>query len=222
MIELLSRLFPFLIVDVLNPVLFAIMVFAAASSRPVLNSTLTLAGHTLAYFAGGIIIALGLDRISERLENPTAIDFWIGGIIGAVLVWAFFQMRGAPAEASDEPEANLTPLGCIGLGATVNFLGLPFALPYFGAIDQVLKANLSTVEALTVLVSYNVIYAFPFTIVPVAVLVAGDKAKPLLERINQFLVRTSELVLPWMLLALGLWLLIDAVYYGITGRILEF
>jgi len=35
MIELLPTILPILLVDILNPVLFAILVFAAGSSRPV-------------------------------------------------------------------------------------------------------------------------------------------------------------------------------------------
>ena len=218
--ELLLILFPILLVDVLNPVLFAVMVFAAGSSKPVVNSSMVFAGHTLAYFIAGIVIALGLEQITERLANPSAIDFGISGVIGALLVWAFFRMRGEQADAPDEPDTAMMPLSCFALGATINFVGLPFALPYFGAIDQVLKADLSTFESLTTLALYNACYALVFSIVPIAVLVAGNNARPFLERINDFLLRASSAVLPWLLLALGAWLLVDAGYYAATGDIL--
>ncbi len=69
MIELTPNLIPFLIVDLLNPVLFALLVVAVGTARPLANSTAFLAGHTLLYFISGGIIALGLDRITDRLES---------------------------------------------------------------------------------------------------------------------------------------------------------
>ncbi|MFC1680699.1 hypothetical protein ACFL1S_02750 [Pseudomonadota bacterium] len=60
MVEIRSSLAPILLADVLNPVLFAFMVYAAGSDRPVLNSSMMLAGHTTACFTAGIVISLGL------------------------------------------------------------------------------------------------------------------------------------------------------------------
>lgn len=70
MFELLPVLFPILLVDMLNPVLFAVMVFAAGSNRPVTNSAAILIGHTLAYFVAGILVSLGIEQATERLANP--------------------------------------------------------------------------------------------------------------------------------------------------------
>ena len=218
MAELLAILSPILLVDVLNPVLFALLVFAAGSNRPVANSSTMLLGHTIAYFLAGFVVSFGLGHISERLANPERIDFAIGGVIGVLLIWMFFRMRRSDTAATDEPEWELTPLKCLGFGAMVNFIGIPFALPYFGAVDQIMKANLDTAESLTVLAIYNIGYALVFAIVPISVAMVGDRAKPLLDRINQFLVRASEIAMPWMILLLGIWLLFDAAYFFIVGR----
>ena len=216
--ELLAILVPMLLVDVLNPVLFALLVLAAGSSRPVVNSSTMLLGHTAAYFLAGFAVSFALEQVSERLANPERIDFAIGGVIGVLLIWAFFRMRGSDAPAANEPEWELTPLRCLGFGALVNFIGIPFALPYFGAVDQILKADLDTAGSLTVLALYNIGYALVFAVVPVSVAMLGDRAKPLLERINQFLVRASEVAMPWMILLLGVWLLFDAGYFFVVGR----
>ena len=218
MAELLAILFPILLVDVLNPVLFALLVVAAGSSRPIVNSSTMLLGHTAAYFLAGFAISFGLEQVSERLASPERIDFAISGVIGVLLIWAFFRMRGGAAPTADEPEWQLTPLKCLGIGAMVNFTGIPFALPYFGAVDQIMKANLGTADSLTVLAIYNIGYALVFAVVPVSVAIVGDRAKPLLERINQFLVRASDVAMPWMILLLGIWLLIDAAHFFVVGR----
>ena len=81
-----------------------------------------------------------------------------------------------------------------------------------------MKANLDMANSLTVLALYNIGYALVFAVVPVSVAIVGDRAKPLLERINNFLVRASEVAMPWMILLLGIWLLFDAGYFFVVGR----
>ena len=218
MLELLPVLLPILLVDVLNPVLFAMMVFATGSKRPVINSSALLLGHTLAYFVAGVAVAHGIDRVADRLANPERIDFIIGGIIGVGLLWLAIPMKKKGAPAADEPEWELTPAKCFGFGAVVNFIGIPFALPYFAVVDQILKADLPSATSLTVLALYNIGYALPFLVVPAAVAIAGDRARPVLEKINGFLVKASDFIMPWMLGLLGLALVADSVVYFYRGE----
>ena len=65
MFELIVRIVPILLVDFVNPVLFAMLVAAAGASRPIANSSAMLAGHTLAYFVAGVAIALGFNQVAE-------------------------------------------------------------------------------------------------------------------------------------------------------------
>ena len=218
MLSLLPALLPILLIDVANPVLFAMLVFAAGSKRPIANSLSILLGHTLAYFAAGIGVALALDRITERLQNPQTIDFVLSGILGLALLWMVLKTRREGPPSADEPEGEMTPASCLTLGAVVNFVGIPFALPYFAAIDQLLKADLGTVESVTVLVAYNLAYAAPFLVVPIAVAVAGDSAKPLLQRINDIITRFSDFLMPWMLGLLGAALVADSAAYFYRGE----
>lgn len=218
MSELLPALFPILLVDILNPVLFAVMVFAAGSGRPVTNSAAILAGHTLAYFVAGILVSLGIEQATERLANPHRIDFIISGIVGIGLLWVTLQTKKEGAPVASEPEWELTPMKCLGFGAFVNFIGIPFALPYFAVVDQLLKADLSAAESLTVLAIYNCGYALPFIVVPVAVAISGENAKPLLEKINGYIGKVSDIVMPWMLGLLGLALLADSISFFYRGE----
>jgi cytochrome c biogenesis protein CcdA len=218
MLELLPALFPILLVDILNPVLFAVMVFAAGSNRPVINSAAILAGHTLAYLVAGVAISHGIEQVAERLANPKPVDFIISGVVGLGLLWMVVRTKRDGAPVADEPEWELTPAKCLGFGAVVNFIGVPFALPYFAVIDQILKADFSTAESFTTLVIYNVSYALPFVVVPVIVAISGQSAKPLLEKINGFLARASDIVMPWMLGLLGLGLLADSIAYFYRGE----
>jgi cytochrome c biogenesis protein CcdA len=220
MTELLPRLIPLLVVDVLNPVLFALMVVAVSTSRPIANSTAFLAGHTASYFLSGIIIALGLDRITDRLNNPLPVDFVIELLIGLSCLWAALASRGGKASESKNPEGELTPTYCFGYGAVINFIGVPFALPYFAVVGQVLKANLSVESSLLVLVFYNAAYALPFVLVPVAVALMGDSCKPILEKISNLLIGVVDKCMPVILFLLGFALAADALTYLLSGEAL--
>ena len=218
--ELLPKLAPFLIVDILNPVLFALMIVAAGGVKPVINSSAVLAGHTAAYFASGIVLALGLESLSSRLANPQPVDFIIELLFGLLCLWAALGSRDGNASKERQPAGEISPAVCFGFGAVVNFVGVPFAIPYFGVIDQILKADLTTESALAVLALYNVLYALPFLLVPVLVLVMGNASRPLLEKINQVLTRTTDRFMPLMLLLLGTALIADAIKFLVTGKAL--
>ncbi len=218
MIETAFVLIPFVIADIVNPVLFAFMVYATGSGRPVLNSSALLLGHTAAYFGAGVAIIFGLERIIDYLANPSLIDYLIGLVVGLLLIWVALPGAKKVERKRPEPSQPLTPWSAFGLGAIVNFLGVPFALPYFGAIDQILKANLPLFESLLLLVAYNFLYALPFLSVPVLVASLGKESRPLLQRINGWLDRASAVLMPAMLGLLGLALVADALLYFATGN----
>ena len=217
MFDLIPAILPILLVDVLNPVLFAMLVFAAGAGRPVLNSASMLAGHTLAYFVAGIGVALGIEEVAARIANPEPVDFVISAVIGIGILCMVLPTKKSGVPIQDEPEGEPAPMKSFGLGATISFVGIPFALPYFAAVDQVMKAGLPASTSVGVLGVYNIVYALPFTVVPLAVAVAGDTAKPLLEKINTLLVRAADVLLPWMFGLLGLALVADSVVFFVRG-----
>ncbi|WP_339735971.1 GAP family protein [uncultured Gimesia sp.] len=217
MFELWMTLIPILIADVVNPVLFAFLVYAAGTNRPVVNSCAVLLGHTLAYFGAGVVIAIGIESISNRLSNPQQIDYIIGFVIGVILLWVGFLSWKTEKKEQAEESRTLTLLSAVGLGAIVNFMGLPFALPYFAALDQILKADLTPMTSLTVLAGYNVLYAVPFALVPVLSATSGQKSQEILRKINDWLVGISNFVMPILLVLVGLALIVDSMIYFVTG-----
>ncbi len=211
-------LLPILLSDVLNPVLFTFMVYAAGTRRPVIASGAMLLGHTVAYFVGGIVIAIGLERISERLANPLTIDFVIEFIIAVVLLWLALRSRKDTGKRPDEQTPEFTPWSAFGFGAIVNIIGIPFAVPYFAAIGQFLKSDLSTGGVVLALLFYNLVYALPFLMIPVMTGVMGERSKPILARINNFMERVSGYLMPVLLGIIGLALLVDAIAFFIKGE----
>lgn len=217
MTELAPTLLPLLLIDILNPVLFAILLMAVATTRPVANSSAMLLGHTVAYFFAGIVISLGLEQIVDRLANPQPLDYGISLAVGLLSLWAALGSRDGGASQEKEPEFDFTPIKCFGFGAIVNFVGVPFAVPYLAALDQILGANLSQNQSLTVLIAYNLVYAMPFALVPLLVAIMGDQSKPVLERINRFMVAATDKLMPVLLLLIGLALIADSIYFFATG-----
>jgi len=218
MFELVAKIVPILLVDILNPVLFAMLVAAAGSARPIANSSAMLAGHTLAYFVAGVAVALGFEQAAERLANPHHIDYAFSAALGAALLWIALDVKKDGAPVAREPEKALTPVGCLGIGAVVNFVGIPFALPYFAVVDQIVGADLPLANSLGVLAIYNIGYAVPFVVVPAAVAISVEQARPLLEKINGGLGKLSDIAMPWMFGLLGLVLVADSAAYWFSGK----
>jgi hypothetical protein len=82
-----GMLLPFLAAGIVNPVLFAFMIYAAGTARPVQASGAMLAGHTLAYVESGVVLAFTVEAIADRLANPRSIDFSIEVVLGVALLW---------------------------------------------------------------------------------------------------------------------------------------
>lgn len=219
MLELWVILTPILLADVVNPVLFAFMVYAVGTDRPLSNSISALLGHTAAYLSFGIILALFFNIIKTGLANPKPVDYIISLIVGILLLWVAWRSRSKTADKKDKPQVEeLTPLKSFTIGAIINIIGLPFALPYFAALDQILKAELTVTSSVIVLVGYNLLYALPFLVVPVLVMMMGENSRPVLARINEKVDRVSTYLMPLMLGFVGMALVLDALLYFTNGK----
>ena len=217
MVDIWTSLIPILIADLLNPVLFAFMVYAAGTDRPIVNSSVMLLGHTVAYLAVGIVLSFGLEAVSYRLANPKRIDFFVEVVVGVILLWVAWRSRSVENKDPEVRTTSLSPISAFGLGMFVNFIGIPFAVPYFAALSQILKIDPSFLQAFLMLLAYNVLYALPFAIVPSLVAVMGQRSQPVLQKINAVLNRISAFLMPILLALVGLALLADAITYFWTG-----
>ncbi|MEP4149267.1 MAG: GAP family protein [Halioglobus sp.] len=222
MTELLAILVPLLLIDILNPVLLAALIYAAGSSRPIANSGSLLLGHTLAYVVVGLLISVGLEALGKRLANPEPMDFLLEFLLGLACLYGAFASRDGSVSEERNPEGELTPFKCLAFGVIINIIGAPFALPYFAVISQIVDADLSVSSAVVVLSAYNFAYALPFAAVPLSVFLVGDRAQPGLQRVNALMARGADMLMPWMLLAIGMLLLTDVGVFLLCGKPLSF
>ncbi len=215
-----------LIVDIANPVLLAAVILAVSTPRPYIKSLALIAGHTLAYFFVGALIILGLADfladvfapVIDRIANPQVIDYVISLVLGLALIGIAVSWKTSPPKPADkQPEQEQgSTLSAFLFGATVNFIGIPFALPYFAFINQLYK--LEEGQMLGALLVYNLLYAVPFLLVPASLAIFGKAVLPMLRSINAFVEKHSVYILPIMLGLIGLTISIDAVLFFVSGE----
>jgi cytochrome c biogenesis protein CcdA len=220
--SLILILIPILLTDVVNPVLLAAVVFALGSKRPLLNANAVLFGWLTLYFIAGIFLALGLETISEFLANPRPIDFYIEVVVGVLLIWLAlrcFKKEDPRKKEKEYGEADeLKTSSAFWIGVSINLIGLPFAIPYFAALDQILKSDLNWISAVFVLMIYNLLYIFPFFILIIIRYVYQEKSDKLFAIINEKMEKIGNIILPLFLLLIGGALLADAIKYFVTGQ----
>ncbi len=210
---------PILLIDVLNPVLLAAVIYALGTRRPYASSLSILLGHTLTYFAAGVGLALGLEELEQRLRNPEPIDFWIELALGLILLGVGVAMaRGSSAQPDFGAADRMGPASGFLTGAIVNLIGIPFAVPYFAALSQILKADLTAAGALGVLVAYNLLYPAPFAAVVAARRIGGRRAEESLRRLSARVDRLGAVLAPLLLLALGAAFVADAAWFFLSGE----
>jgi cytochrome c biogenesis protein CcdA len=219
--SLILILIPILLTDVVNPVLLAAVVFALGSKRPLLNANAVLFGWLSLYFIAGIILALGLESISEFLANPRPIDFYIETVVGILLIWLALRCFKKEDPRKKEKELgdadNLKTSSAFWIGASINLIGLPFAIPYFAAIDQILKTDMEWFPAVIALLIYNFLYILPFAVLIFIRYIYKEKSEQLFATINEKMEKIGNIILPLLLFLIGGALLADAIKYFITG-----
>ncbi len=222
MFELIVTSIPILVSDVLNPVLLAGVIFGLGSRRPFLNSTLLLLGWFVTYFAAGILLALGLDAIIDFFKTPRPIDFVIETVLGLLLIGlGVYVVRSGQhhKKGREFDDADTLSAGTsFWIGASINLIGMPFAIPYFAFLGQILKADLDWMGALMVLLIYNLLYVLPFSLLIFIRLIYREESDVLFKSISDAMEWLSAILMPILLFLVGGALLADAFVFFSTGN----
>ena len=116
------------------------------------------------------------------------------------------QRHRKPAPIKAPPPAQSFALGA---GLTIG--GLWGALPYFAAIDQMLRADLPETETILALLYYNVIFVLPLGSLVVARVFFGARGDGFCQGVSRFFDHWGHRVGIMLLLALGAILTIDGI-----------
>lgn len=221
MFALLITLIPLLLADVINPVLFIAIMYTLGSNRPVRYCITLLLSFGLSYFVAGLLLAYGLDAIGEWLHAARQFDYAIEFLLALLLLyfgWSQYQSKDVHPEESLKEPRNIHSRRALWLGLQVNLVGLPLALPYLAAIDQILKAELSDLNMMFLLLAYNVVYLLPFVSMLLIQQFFQEASQPFFKEVYRWVDRISNRWLPWIFIALGILLLEDCISYFLGYR----
>ncbi len=203
------------------PLAVAPMAVMLGGRRPVETTGGFLLGTFLTYTAGGVLLALGLDALLDRIApalerwwiEPNDVELGIQLVLGLVMVglgWRLAAARKSHGERGAGSE-GFTPGKAFALGATLIVVGMPGAVPYFGAIDQILRANLDATGAVVALVAYNLAFITPLASLLVIRLVAPNQSERIFKKVADLADRWGGRLIIAVLLVVGLVLAADAV-----------
>lgn len=219
--ELLIILSFILLTDAINPVLFAGVVYGLGSSHPIRNTLVLLASYFTTYFLSGLLIAEGLEFLIYWQHLPRSLDYVLEFFVAILLIYiAYTQYRAE--EQHPEEKLRKDPLMTVReawwLGFHVCLIGLPLAVPYLAAIDQILKADLTYGTILQVLLLYNVLYILPFAAMIGLRWIYHEEANEVLQRINRGFQHLADRYIPILFVILALLLIEDCVSYFLGYR----
>ena len=141
--------------------------------------------------------------------------------MGIMLFWLAlrcFKKEDPRKKEKEYGEAEtLKTLSAFWIGASINLIGLPFAIPYFAAIDQILKSDLNWFPAVIALLIYNLLYILPFFVLIIIRYIYKEKSDQLFAVINEKMEKMGNVILPLILIIIGSGLIVDAIMYFSTG-----
>ena len=219
--ELLIVLLPILLTDIVNPVLFAGVVYTLGSSRPIVNTWSLLLSFFFCYFVSGLIIAVGLEYFSIEFHIPDSFDYILEFLIAMLLFYMGYKQLTAvekPTEYLKKKDAGLNMMRSLRLGMEINLVGLPLAIPYLAWIDQILKADLSYAATWSFLMLYNILYILPFVSLIGVHRIYRKHIDEILQTLNQWMIRIANRYMPILFIILGFLLLEDCVSYFLGYR----
>lgn len=161
--------------------------------RSFLLASAFIFGITSAYFLVGVAILLGMNVLMESLrptlerwwQDPNAAELTVQFLVGLVLLAQVWR-RGwkSSEEASPERNVDTSVVSLFMLGAFLSLVGLPGAVPYFGAIDQILRGDLDQVGSLIALLAYNLFFVSPLLLVTLAGTFSRKASQPILDFVS--------------------------------------
>ncbi len=175
------------------PLAIGPLVLSLGERRSLLLTSAFIFGIALAYFLVGLAILFGMNALVESLrptlerwwQDPDAAELVVQLVIGLallVLVWR----RGWKSDDEGLPERNVdtSVASMFMLGAFLSLAGLPGAVPYFGAIDQILRADLDQVSSLLALLAYNLFFVSPLLLVTLLGTFSRKLSQPIVDFVS--------------------------------------
>ncbi|MEV3935939.1 GAP family protein [Glycomyces sp. NPDC049804] len=193
-----------------------------------------LATIAVFYFAVGLLIAVGattfIDDIGAVLDTRPAL--WVQLVLGVGLLVLSFRfdskkqqgeggrtarwrekalgIEGAEGEGATRTRASVLPLMGLALGAAT--IEVATMLPYLAAIGMVTSAGIGAAGITATMAGYCLVMVLPALVLLAARLVARDAVEPVLQRINDWMVKNAASTTGWVLGIVGFLVARDAAW----------
>ena len=193
--------------DAINPSTLGPALYLATGRRPVARVLVFTAGVFLVNLVAGIALTIGPGRLllglvpHPRTDVKHAIELVAGIVLVGVAVALWLGRRSLSRRELPMREGG--GASSFVAGVSVAAVELPTAVPYFAVIAAIAASNASVPQSILLIVLYCVAFVSPLVAVVVVLLVARDKADPLLRRAGDWLQRRWPEVLATLLLLVG-------------------
>ena len=222
MFELLLVLTPIGLLDSTSivPLCLVFLIALLAGPRPLLASSLHLAGVFAVYFGCGLLLLFGLQAAFDEI-NAYAVRLWndpnteelILQIVLGLVACAFALRLAKPRKTQPDrtAAAGMTPVQAFVAGAGLTIVGMPGAVPYFAAIDLILRADGTLPQQVSALFFYNLVFVAPLAAIVALRLSLGQRSVGVLNRVKGFFDRWGRRVMIAAFLVIGIVLVADGV-----------
>jgi threonine/homoserine/homoserine lactone efflux protein len=171
-----------------------------------------MAGIFVVYFAGGIIIQFGLDKlITDFLENYSLVVSVIEIIIGVILLCLGYRYRKHTKPTEPNRPKSLKPSHTFLFGFIVTASDIPTAFPYLAAIGRIIQENPPLITTIFLLSFYTLLYELPLIIILGLYFIKQEKIEGILQRATRVLYRWIGTVIIVFFVLLGLFLIADGI-----------
>jgi Flp pilus assembly pilin Flp len=205
------------------------VVMSLGTERPYATASAFIAGKLVTYFVFGLVMVMGLDAafdqanawMQDKWQDPDTLDVVLQLLIGATMAVFGFRLTNADLhQPIRKPSASMTPGGAFWLAAGVSIAGLPVALLYFAAIDQILRADVTALGVVTALLYYKLIVLSPLILMIPMHRLLGARSDPIFSALGRFLERWVKRLMFVGFLCLGSVLAADAIGWFLGFRML--
>jgi cytochrome c biogenesis protein CcdA len=192
--------------DSLNPSTVGPALYLATAQRGAWRVAQFTIGVFVVTFAGGLVMTIGPGRLLlELVPHPQGtVRHVIELVAGIVLLGAAAALwMGRRRLAQRELPGRGGGGSALIAGASIGALELLTAAPYFAVIAAIVASTAELPEEILLLVLYNVAFVLPLLAIIGALVVAGERAQPLLRKGGEWLQRRWPVVLAGFLLLFG-------------------
>ena len=196
------------------------LIILLSGRRPVLGSVAFLTGIFITYLILGILIALGLGSMFDQInvyllqiwKHPDTLDLILQIIIGVILlVFGFRRPRARDSRGDSGISESITPPKAFIIAAGLVIIGMPGAIPYLAAIDQLLRADLSGLEVVLVILYYNVLFILPLAVLVFIRVFFPNQSERIFAFIKDLIAKWGRRVIVTLLVIRGLVMVVDGI-----------